>query len=77
MREALPAFTNVQERILEALEHDGSDLSIDEGKEWDKTDGHLLKLIERGFIKELPNGRFSLVTDMMGEPTYKQTQWIL
>lgn len=75
MKEVLPSFNNLQERILKELDCDF--FEYPDGLPWDKNDGQLQKLIERGFVHELPSGNFTLIIDMNGEPLCNQTQWIL
>lgn len=73
MEECLPSFNNIQERILKELDCDF--LEYPDGMPRNKNDGHLQKLIERGFVRELPNGNYTLTTDLYGEPLCQQTQW--
>ncbi len=70
MREVTPAFNNLQDRILESLECEWG-AGYDEGKDMDETDGHLLKLIERGYVQKLDSGKFMLTYDINGNPLYK------
>ena len=76
MRECLPSFSNLQKNILDALTYDWLECPMGEGKPWDKEDGHLKKLIERGFVTELPNGNFEVVTDIFSNPIYQQVQMV-
>ena len=70
MREVLPSFNNIQDRILAFLECEYGP-GYDEGKDYDEADGHLLKLIERGYIQKLDSGKFMLTYDINGNPLYK------
>lgn len=70
MQEVFPSFNNLQEKIFAFLECEYS-CGFDEGKDYDETDGHLLKLIERGFVQRLESGKFMLTYDLNGYPLYK------